>query len=73
MIIPNDGSISVISDSDLLFLKKEVSRIKYTLQCAKASNDKILADSLEINNEKLKDGTIEIRNLQQMSQNLRAL
>jgi hypothetical protein len=31
MITPNDGRDSVIADYDLLFLKKEVSRIKYTL------------------------------------------
>jgi hypothetical protein len=73
MILPNDGSASVIADADMLFLKKEVSRNKYSLQCAKACNDEILADSQEMSKEKLMDRTIEVGDLQQMRQNLKAL
>ena len=64
MIVPNEGNVSVIADSDLLFLKKEVSRNRNTLQSAKASNAELLADSQVMNNEKLKDSYIEVENLQ---------
>jgi len=73
MIVPNEGNVSVIADSDLLFLKKEVSRNRNTLQSAKASNAELLADSQQLTKEKLNDRPIEVEHLQQMRQNLKAL
>ena len=73
MILPNESNVSVIADSDLLFLKKEVSRNINSLQCAKASNAELLADSQQLTKEKLNDRPIEVEHLQQMRQNLKAL
>ena len=73
MILPNDGKVSVVADSDLLFLKKEVNRNKGALVTCKSTNEDILADALDMNKEKLMDRNIEVEDLAVSRQMLKAL
>ena len=53
VMLPNEGRVTTVADNDLLFLKQEVNRNKISLNCVKANNDEVLADSQDVNKEKL--------------------
>lgn len=64
MIIPNEGKVSVIAVPDMLFLKQEVARNKYSIQSCKSEIEEILADSQDMIKEKQRDSNIEVEDLQ---------
>ena len=55
-----DGTSNHISDSDLVFLKKEVARYRSALQSVRSNKDHHLNASQQVNNEVMKSRIPEI-------------
>ena len=68
-MIPTQGKDSHIPESDLIFIKKEVSRYRASVLSVKAQNEQNLDDSMKLNNDNKKDMSnngISLDDLQQL-------
>ena len=74
-LLQPDGTSDHISDADLIFLKKEVTRYRSALQSVKSNKDHHLSASQQVNNEVMKSRIpdIQLGDVQALRQHFKAL